>query len=149
VRRTVSMCVLLAGSIAIGACSGGGTPAPSAASSSVAPASSAPPASASAATSASAAGSTAVDPNTLEGFCADFASRVESTWPNIDQSNAIVIGPLFNQWSTVAALAPIAGDLGTVFQWMTVASISTSASTPPPDVSAAYDRIKVFADSNC
>ena len=151
-RRTLSLSVLLAGSIAIGACSGGGTAAPSSAASSAAPATSAAasaPASARAETSASPAGSAAVDPNTLEGFCADFASRVEGTWPNIDQSNAIVIGPLFNQWSTVAALAPIAGDLGTIFQWITLASISTNPATPPPDVSAAFDKVKAFADANC
>ena len=38
----------------------------------------------------------------LEGFCADFTSKVAAKWPNVDASTAAAVAPLFTQWAAKA-----------------------------------------------
>ena len=68
----------------------------------------------------------------LEGFCADFASKIEATWPNIDASTATSLGPVINSWASKPEMAS-----------------GSSVSSPPPDVTTAFDHLKAFADTNC
>ena len=85
----------------------------------------------------------------LEGFCADFASKVEATWPNVDSSTAAALAPVVNQWADKAELAEVKADVTTIATWITSMATAGSVSTPPPDVTTAFDHIKAFADSKC
>jgi len=95
------------------------------------------------------AGSAIVDPNSLEGFCAAFTDAVAPKWPNIDASTAATVGPIIREWANIAALSTVKADATTVFDWVATQSVSTTTASPPPDVTAAFDRIKAFADTNC
>ena len=85
----------------------------------------------------------------LEGFCADFASKVETAWPTIDASTAAAIAPLIRQWAEKPETSSVKTDVTTIVAWITQAATATSVSSPPPDVMTAFDRIKTFADTNC
>jgi hypothetical protein len=85
----------------------------------------------------------------LEGFCADFRDKVAAKWPNIDASTAATVGPLVQQWATKAELSTVKGDIATIGTWVSSMVTAGAASTPPPDVTTAFDNIKTFADSNC
>ncbi len=85
----------------------------------------------------------------LEGFCADFASKVETAWPNIDASTATTMAPLIRQWADKPEMASVQADVTTIFTWVSQASTATSVSSPPPDVMTAYDRLNAFAETNC
>jgi hypothetical protein len=85
----------------------------------------------------------------LEGFCADFASKVEATWPNIDASTAASLGPVVTQWASKPEMASVQADATVIGTWITAMATAGSASTPPPDVSTAFDHLKAFADANC
>jgi hypothetical protein len=85
----------------------------------------------------------------LEGFCADFASKIEATWPNIDASTATSLGPVVGQWASKPEMASVQTDATTIGTWITAIATAGSVSTPPPDVSTAFDHLKAFADTNC
>jgi hypothetical protein len=87
---------------------------------------------------------------TLAGWCTAFKASVEPAWPPKDASTAFTMSQYFRDWATVAELASIQTDMTTVFNWISVASLSTSDVTPPTaDVTAAYGRIKDFVASHC
>ena len=85
----------------------------------------------------------------LEGFCADFASKIEATWPNIDNSTAAALAPVVNQWADKAEMAEVKADVTTIAAWITTMATGGTVSTPPPDVTTAFEKIKAFADSKC
>ena len=85
----------------------------------------------------------------LEGFCADFASKIEATWPNIDSSTAAALAPVVSQWANQAEMAEVKTDVTTIATWITSMATAGSASSPPPDVTTAFDNLKTFADSKC
>ena len=85
----------------------------------------------------------------LEGFCADFASKIEATWPNIDATTATSLGPVVSQWASKPEMASVQADATVIGTWVTAMATAGSASTPPPDVSTAFDHLKAFADTNC
>jgi hypothetical protein len=85
----------------------------------------------------------------LEGFCADFASKIEATWPNIDASTAATLGPVVSQWASKPEMASVQADATTIAAWITTMASGSSVSTPPPDVATAFDHLKAFADANC
>ena len=85
----------------------------------------------------------------LEGFCADFASKIEATWPNIDSSTAAALAPVVSQWADKAEMAEVKADVTTIAAWITTMATGGSVSTPPPDVTTAFDKVKAFADSKC
>ena len=76
----------------------------------------------------------------LEGFCADFASKIEATWPNIDASTAAALAPVVSQWADKAEMAEVKADVTTIATWITTMATAGSVSTPPPDVTTAFDR---------
>ena len=144
-KRTI-IGLIVGSAIGLAACSGTSSPttAPS-----VAPVTSpsevaSPSMAASAGASTSASGSAE-----LQGFCADFTSKLAASWPNIDASTAATLGPVVREWSTNAAASGISADVKVVFDWLAVASIGTATASPPPDVMTAFDHIKAFADANC
>ena len=55
----------------------------------------------------------------LEGFCADFASKIEATWPNIDASTAAALAPVVSQWADKAEMAEVKADVTTIATWIT------------------------------
>lgn len=85
----------------------------------------------------------------LEGFCADFQSKLQASWPNIDASTAASLGPVVSQWASKPEMTSVQADVATIGAWVTQAATASSVSTPPPDVMTAFDRVKAFADSNC
>ena len=85
----------------------------------------------------------------LEGFCADFKSKVDAAWPNIDASTAAAIAPLIRTWADKPETSSVKADVTTIVTWITQAATGTSETSPPPDVMTAFDRIKTFADTNC
>lgn len=85
----------------------------------------------------------------LEGFCADFAAKVETAWPNIDASTATTIAPLIQEWAGKPELSTVQTDVATIATWMSQAATGTSVASPPSDVTTAFDRLKTFADANC
>jgi hypothetical protein len=85
----------------------------------------------------------------LEGFCADFRDKVSSTWPNVDASTAVTFAPLIQAWARKAEMASVKAEVTTIATWVTSMVASGSPATPPPDVTAAFDKIKTFADSSC
>ena len=85
----------------------------------------------------------------LEGFCAEFTSKLEASWPNIDASTAAALGPVVSQWASKPEMASVQADVATIGAWVTQAATASSVSTPPPDVMTAFDRLKAFADTNC
>jgi len=85
----------------------------------------------------------------LEGFCADFQSKLAVSWPNIDASTAAALAPVVSQWADKAEMAEVKADVTTIATWITSMATAGSASSPPPDVTTAFDNIKAFADSKC
>jgi hypothetical protein len=85
----------------------------------------------------------------LEGFCADFASKIEATWPNIDSSTAAALAPIVSQWADKAEMSEVKADVTTIAAWITTMATGGSVSTPPPDVTTAFGNLKAFADSKC
>ena len=85
----------------------------------------------------------------LEGFCADFASKIEATWPNIDSSTAAALAPVVSQWADKAEMAEVKADATTIAAWITTMATGGSVATPPPDVTTAFGNLKTFADSKC
>ena len=85
----------------------------------------------------------------LQGFCADFASKIEATWPNIDSSTATALAPVVSQWADKAEMAEVKADVTTIAAWITTMATGGSVSTPPPDVTTAFANLKTFADSKC
>ena len=85
----------------------------------------------------------------LEGFCADFASKIEATWPNIDSSTAAALAPVVSRWADKAEMAEVKADVTTIAAWITTMATAGSVSTPPPDVTTAFDNLKAFSDSKC
>ena len=85
----------------------------------------------------------------LEGFCADFASKIEATWPNIDSSTAAALAPVVSQWADKAEMAEVKADVTTIATWITSMASAGSVSSPPPDVTTAFDHLKAFSDSKC
>ncbi len=85
----------------------------------------------------------------LEGFCADFASKIEASWPNIDASTATALAPVVSQWASKPEMATVQGDVTTIGTWVAQAATATSVSSPPPGVMTAFDHLKAFADTNC
>ena len=85
----------------------------------------------------------------LEGFCADFASKIEATWPNIDASTAASLGPVVSQWASKPEMASVRADATTIGTWIASMANGSTVSSPPPDVATAFDHLKAFADSNC
>lgn len=148
-KRTL-LGLIVGSAIGLAACSGTSSPttapsvAPVTSPSEVASPSMAASAGASTSASTSASGSAE-----LEGFCADFTSKLAASWPNIDASTAATLGPVVRAWSTNAAASGISADVKVVFDWLAVASIGTATASPPPDVMTAFDHIKAFADANC
>ena len=85
----------------------------------------------------------------LEGFCADFRDKVAATWPNLDATTAASLAPLMQTWAGKAEVATVKADIATIATWVGSMVTSGAASTPPPDVTTAFDNVKAFADSNC
>ena len=85
----------------------------------------------------------------LEGFCADFASKVEATWPTIDASTATSLGPVVSGWAAKPEMASVQADATLIGTWLASMASGSSVSTPPPDVTTAFDHLKAFADTNC
>ena len=85
----------------------------------------------------------------LEGFCADFASKVEATWPSIDATTATSLGPVVSQWASKPEMASVQADATVIGTWIASMATATTVSSPPPDVSTAFDHLKAFADTNC
>ena len=85
----------------------------------------------------------------LEGFCAEFTSKIEAAWPNIDASTATALAPLVTQWAAKPEMANVQADATTIGTWISQAATGTSVSSPPPDVMTAFDHLKAFADTNC
>ena len=85
----------------------------------------------------------------LEGFCADFTSKVAAKWPNVDASTAAAVAPLFTQWAAKAELATIKADVATIGVWLTAMAAAGTVASPPPAVATAFDHLKAFADSSC
>lgn len=85
----------------------------------------------------------------LQGFCEDFAGAISSDWPNIDQSTATELSSIVTEWSADPALEPIRADVQTIGTWLATAAQSATASSPPPDVESAFQRVTAFADANC
>jgi hypothetical protein len=85
----------------------------------------------------------------LEGFCADFASKLVAKWPNIDASTAASLGPVVQQWAGKTELAPVQADVTKIGAWVTASATAGSVSTPPPDVTTSFNNLKAFADANC
>ena len=85
----------------------------------------------------------------LEGFCADFASKVEATWPNIDASTAASLGPVVSAWAAKPEMASVQADATVIGTWVASMASASAVATPPPDVSTAFDHLKAFADTNC
>ena len=93
--------------------------------------------------------SDAVPSVALEGFCADFASRIEATWPTIDASTATSLGPVVSAWAAKPEMASVKADATVIGTWIASMASASAVSTPPPDVSTAFDHLKAFADTNC
>ena len=85
----------------------------------------------------------------LEGFCAEFASKIEATWPNIDASTATALAPIVSQWASKPEMASVQADAATIGTWISQAATGSNVSSPPPDVVTAFDHLKAFADTNC
>ena len=85
----------------------------------------------------------------LEGFCADFRDKVATTWPNVNAATAASLAPLLQTWAGKAEVATVKADITTMATWAGSMLTSGSASSPPPDVTTAFDNLKAFADSNC
>ena len=85
----------------------------------------------------------------LEGFCADFTSKVAAKWPNIDASTAAAVAPLFTQWAAKAEMASVRVDVATIGVWLTATAAAGTVASPPPNVATAFDHVKAFADSSC
>src|SRR5690349_2267405 len=47
----------------------------------------------------------------LQGFCADFASKVTAKWPNIDASTAASLGPVMQEWANKPELGTVKADI--------------------------------------
>jgi hypothetical protein len=85
----------------------------------------------------------------LEGFCADFATKVESAWPNIDASTGASLAPLMTEWAGKPEMSEVRADVTTIATWITTSASGGTVSSPPPDVTTAFDKLKTFADTNC
>ena len=85
----------------------------------------------------------------LEGFCADFRSKVAAKWPNIDASTAAAVAPLLTQWAAKAEMATVKADVATIGVWLTAMAAAGTVASPPPAVATAFDHLKAFADSSC
>jgi hypothetical protein len=85
----------------------------------------------------------------LEGFCADFQSKLAATWPNIDASTAASLGPVITQWASKPEMASVQADATVIGTWVATMANGGSVSTPPADVTTAFDHLKAFADTNC
>jgi hypothetical protein len=85
----------------------------------------------------------------LEGFCADFASKVAAKWPNIDASPGAAVAPLFTQWAAKAEMAAVRADVATIGVWLTATAAAGTVASPPPAITTAFDHLKAFADSSC
>jgi hypothetical protein len=85
----------------------------------------------------------------LEGFCADFTSKVAAKWPNIDASTATAVAPLFTQWAAKAEMTSVRVDVATIGVWLTATAAAGTVASPPPNVATAFDHVKAFADSSC
>ena len=85
----------------------------------------------------------------LEGFCADFASKVAAKWPNIDASTAAAVAPLFTQWAAKAEMASVKADVATIGVWLTATAAGGTVASPPPAVVTAFTNVKAFSDSSC
>ena len=85
----------------------------------------------------------------LQGFCADFASKVEAKWPNIDASTAQSLAPVVSQWASKPEMASVQADATVIGTWIASMASGSAVATPPPDVSTAFDHLKAFAASNC
>jgi hypothetical protein len=140
--RRILLSSLLA--LTFAACSGSASSAPT-----VAPTTAASAPAAGSSTGTGAGSSAAGDSSGLTGFCATFASDIQSKWPNIDAATASRIGPFFQSWATGTDFSSVQGDMTTVFNWLAVQSVATASATPPPDVATAFDHIKTFAASKC
>ena len=85
----------------------------------------------------------------LEGFCADFTSKVAAKWPNMDASTAAAVAPLLTQWASKAEMATVKADVATIGVWLTAMAAAGTVASPPPAVATAFDHLKAFADSSC
>jgi hypothetical protein len=85
----------------------------------------------------------------LQGFCADFAAKVAAKWPNIDQSTAVSLAPLIQQWAAKPEMSSVAGDATTISTWVSGLATAGAAASPPPDVATAFDHVKAFVTANC
>lgn len=85
----------------------------------------------------------------LEGFCADFASKIQATWPNIDATTATSLGPVVSQWASKPEMASVQADATVIGTWIASMAGGGAMSSPPPDVATAFDNLKAFADTNC
>jgi len=85
----------------------------------------------------------------LQGFCADFASKVTARWPNIDASTAASLGPVMQEWANKPELGTVKADIVTIATWVTTRATAGSVASPPADVSTAFDHVKTFAANNC
>ena len=85
----------------------------------------------------------------LEGFCADFQSKLAATWPNVDASTATSLGPVISEWASKPEMASVQADATTIGTWIASMASGSSVSSPPPDVTTAFDHLKAFADTNC
>jgi hypothetical protein len=85
----------------------------------------------------------------LEGFCADFASKVAAKWPNLDASTATAVAPLYTKWAAKTEMSAVKADVATIGVWLTVMAAAGTVASPPPDVVTAFDHLKAFATSNC
>ena len=85
----------------------------------------------------------------LEGFCADFASKIEATWPNLDASTAQSLAPVVSQWASKPEMASVQADATVIGAWIATMASGSTVASPPPDVNTAFDHLKAFAASNC
>ena len=85
----------------------------------------------------------------LQGFCADFASKVTAKWPNIDAATAVSLGPVMQEWANKPELGTVKADIATIASWVTTQAAAGSAASPPANVTTAFDNVKTFAANNC
>jgi hypothetical protein len=85
----------------------------------------------------------------LQGFCADFASKVTAKWPNIDAATAASLGPVMQEWANKPELGTVKADIATIATWVTTQATAGSVASPPADVNTAFDHVKTFAANNC
>jgi ABC-type glycerol-3-phosphate transport system substrate-binding protein len=85
----------------------------------------------------------------LQGFCADVASKITASWPNVDTSTATSLAPVMQQWAAKPEVASVQADIAKIAVWLSSMGSGGAAASPPADVQTAFDHLKTFAGTNC